>query len=368
MYARGMSQRDISATIEDIYGFSMSHEMISEITDSVLTELEEWRNRPLKKCYAFVFVDCLYVTLRREYEAKECAVYVVLGYDIQGKKEILGLWTSESESKNYWMQIFDEIRSRGVEDLFFISMDGVSRLEAGAKAIFPQVVVQRCLVHMIRNSIKYVPAKEYKRFTQSLRKVYGAINLKAANTAFEQFCKEWASYPGAIGVWERNYHHVEQLYDYSSAVRKIMYTTNAIEAVNSSFRKVTKKGAFPMVPPKLRLPKHWARIKAPSAKKSNYTASNPSLSVIRLTVLYSPNAKTETLSSAILNALPISSSLVSAEIVLQGPVTVVRSIHAVTMINTDTLLRRRTASIVTALSVLGSASMQRFLRSRNSAF
>ena len=98
---------------------------------------------------------------------------------------------------------------------------------------------------MIRNSIKYVPAKEYKRFTQSLRKVYGAINLKAANTAFEQFCKEWASYPGAIGVWERNYHHVEQLYDYSSAVRKIMYTTNAIEAVNSSFRKVTKKGAFP---------------------------------------------------------------------------------------------------------------------------
>ena len=245
MYARGMSQRDISATIEDIYGFSMSHEMISEITDSVLTELEEWRNRPLKKCYAFVFVDCLYVTLRREYEAKECAVYVVLGYDIQGKKEILGLWTSESESKNYWMQIFDEIRSRGVEDLFFISMDGVSGLEAGAKAIFPQVVVQRCLVHMIRNSIKYVPAKEYKRFTQSLRKVYGAINLKAANTAFEQFCKEWVSYPGAIGVWERNYHHVEQLYDYSSAVRKIMYTTNAIEAVNSSFRKVTKKGAFP---------------------------------------------------------------------------------------------------------------------------
>lgn len=124
-------------------------------------------------------------------------------------------------------------------------MDGVSGLEAGAKAIFPQVVVQRCIVHLIRNSIKYVPTKDYKKFTQSLKKIYGAPNLKAANTAFDIFCKEWNQYPGAVEVWKRNYTHVEQLFDYGSAVRKIMYTTNAIEAVNSSFRKVTKKGAFP---------------------------------------------------------------------------------------------------------------------------
>lgn len=245
MYARGMSQRDISATIEDIYGFSMSHEMISDITDAVIPELEEWRNRPLKKCYAFVFVDCLYVTLRSDYEAKECAVYVILGYDLNGRKEILGLWISESESKNQWMQIFDEIKTRGVEDIFFLSMDGVSGLEQGAKAIFPKVIVQRCIVHLIRNSIKYVPTKDYKKFTQGLKKVYGAANLKAANAAFEIFCKEWDKYPGAVDVWTRNYAHVEQLYDYGSAVRKIMYTTNAIEAINSSFRKVTKKGAFP---------------------------------------------------------------------------------------------------------------------------
>lgn len=245
MYARGMSQRDISATIEDIYGFSMSHEMISDITDAVIPELEEWRNRPLKKCYAFVFVDCLYVTLRSDYEAKECAVYVILGYDLNGRKEILGLWISESESKNQWMQIFDEIKTRGVEDIFFLSMDGVSGLEQGAKAIFPKVIVQRCIVHLIRNSIKYVPTKDYKKFTQGLKKVYGAANLKAANAAFEIFCKEWDKYPGAVDVWKRNYAHVEQLYDYGSAVRKIMYTTNAIEAINSSFRKVTKKGAFP---------------------------------------------------------------------------------------------------------------------------
>ena len=245
MYARGMSQRDISSTIEDIYGFKVSHEMISDITDTILPKVEEWRNRPLKKCYAFVFIDCLYVTLRNDYEVKECAVYVILGYDLHGKKEILGIWLSESESKNYWMQIFDEIKARGVEDIFFISMDGVSGLEDGAKAIFPSVVVQRCIVHLIRNSVKYVPTKDYKKFTQSLKKVYGAINLNAARSTFELFCKEWSLYPGAIDVWKRNFNHVEQLFDYGAAVRKVMYTTNAIEAINSSFRKVTKKGAFP---------------------------------------------------------------------------------------------------------------------------
>ena len=245
MYARGMSQRDISSTIEDIYGFSVSHELISDITDTILPELEEWRNRPLQRCYAFLFVDCMYVTLRSGYEAKECAVYTILGYDLNGKKEILGLWLSESESKNYWMQIFDELKARGMEDVFFISMDGVSGLEDGAKAIFPKVIVQRCIVHLIRNSIKYVPSKDYKKFTQDLKSVYGAVNLNAANHAFDQFCNSWKQYPGAVEVWKRNFKHVEQLFDYGSAVRKVMYTTNAIEAINSSFRKVTKKGAFP---------------------------------------------------------------------------------------------------------------------------
>ena len=245
MYARGMSQRDISKTIEDIYGFSISHEMVSDITDAILPKLEEWRNRPLKKCYAFLFVDCMYVTLRSGYEAKECAVYTILGYDLNGHKDILGLWLSESESKNYWMQIFDELKARGIEDVFFMSMDGVSGLEEGAKAIFPKIIVQRCIVHLIRNSIKYVPSKDYKKFTQELKKVYGAPNLKAAAAAFESFCRTWEQYPGAIEVWKRNFKFVEQLYDYGSDVRRIMYTTNAIESINSSFRKVTKKGAFP---------------------------------------------------------------------------------------------------------------------------
>ena len=171
-----MSQRDIVETIEDIYGFEISHETISQITDCVLDELGDWQNRPLKRIYTFLFVDCMYVTIRKEYESKNYAVYTILGYDTDGEKDILGLWLNESESKHTWMQIFDELKTRGVEDVLFISMDGVSGLEEGAKAIFKDV---------------------------------------------------------------------EQLFAYGSAVRKVMYTTNAVESINSSFRKVTKKGAFP---------------------------------------------------------------------------------------------------------------------------
>ena len=245
MYARGMSQRDIADTIEDIYGFEISHEAVSTITDRVIETADEWQNRPLKKFYTFVFVDCLYVSIRKETETKSCAVYVVLGYDVNGIKDILGIWIGESEGKHYWMQIFDEIKARGVEDILFISMDGVSGLEEGAKSIFKDVVVQRCIVHLIRNSIKYIPSKEYKAYTGQIRKVYGAASLKAAQAEFERFRQAWSQYPGAVEVWVRNWDYVEQPFNYGSAVRKVMYTTNAIESVNSSFRKVTKKGSFP---------------------------------------------------------------------------------------------------------------------------
>jgi len=245
MYAKGMSQRDIADTIEQIYGFEISAEMISNITDKVIDTAHEWQNRPLKKLYPFLFVDCLYVNIRREMETKSCAAYVILGYDINGIKDILGIWIGEAEGKHYWMQIFDEIKSRGVEDVLFISMDGVSGLEEGARSIFKDVVVQRCIVHLIRNSIKYIPSKDYKAYTSQLKKVYGAVSLKAAMAEFDRFKQNWSKYPGAVDVWGRNWNHVEQLFNYGSAVRKVMYTTNAIESVNSSFRKVTKKGSFP---------------------------------------------------------------------------------------------------------------------------
>ncbi len=244
MYARGMSQCDIAATVEDIYGFDISHEMISDITDAVLPELEEWQARPLAKCYAFLFVDCMYVTLRENYEAKEYAVYTILGYDLKGNKEILGLWLNQTESKNRWMQVFDELKVRGVEDVFFISMDGVSGLKEGAKAIFPSVIVQRCIVHLVRNALRYLPSKDYKEVCRDMKKFYSASSLNAAHAAFDSFQNRWSHYSGAVDVCKRNFSHVEQLFDYGSAIRKIMYTTNAVESIHSSFRKVTKKGVF----------------------------------------------------------------------------------------------------------------------------
>lgn len=245
MYGKGMSQRDIADIIDDIYGFRLSPQQISIITDSVVEEMTKWQERALKKMYSFMFVDCLYVSIRTEYETKKHAVYCIVAYDLDGRKDILGLWIDETENKHQWLQIFDELKKRGVEDVAFISMDGLPGLEEGAKAIFPKAVIQRCIVHLVRNSIKYIPSKCYKEFTTNLKLIYQAPNKKVALLEFEKFKERWAEYPGAIRVWDSNWKHVEQLYNYTDAIRRIMYTTNTIESINSSFRKVTKKGTFP---------------------------------------------------------------------------------------------------------------------------
>lgn len=245
MYGKGLSQRDISDIINDIYGFQLSPQQISIITDTVIDDMTAWQSRALKKMYSFMFVDCLYVSIRTEYETKKHAVYCIVAYDLEGRKDILGLWIDNTESKNQWLLIFDELKKRGVEDVAFISMDGLPGLEDATKTIFPKAVVQRCIVHLVRNSIKYIPAKKYKAFTADLKHIYQAPNKKVALLEFEKFKERWADYPGAIKVWESNFRHVEQLFNYTEAIRKIMYTTNTIESVNSSFRKVTKKGTFP---------------------------------------------------------------------------------------------------------------------------
>lgn len=247
MYAKGMSQRDITDIIDDIYGFKLSAAQISIITDSVMDEFAKWQARPLKRFYVFLFVDCIYVNIRTDYESKNRPVYVILGYDLNGRKDILGLWIGpdEYESTSYWLKIFDEIKGRGVEDVAFISMDGLKGLEEGAKTIFPEAVIQRCLVHLIRNSIRFIPQKHYKAFTSHLKLIYKAPNKKVALLEFEKFKEAWKDYPGAVKVWESNWAHVEQLFNYTDAIRKMMYTTNSIESVNSSFRKVTRKGLFP---------------------------------------------------------------------------------------------------------------------------
>ncbi len=244
MVSRGMSYRDIGQTIEEIYGFNMSKDMITKITDKIWNDVLEWRNRELKECYPFVFVDCMYVSVKSNGIAKKQAIYTILGYTIEGNKELLGLWMNENESKSSWMNIFDEIKQRGVKDILFISMDGVSGLEAGAKSVFENVTVQRCIVHLVRNSVKFIPSKDMKEFCKDLKKVYAANNLEMSNIALEELNTKWSNYPGALRVWNDNYIHVEQLYSLGSEVRRIMYTTNAVEAVHSSLRKVCKKGSF----------------------------------------------------------------------------------------------------------------------------
>nr|WP_264293653.1 transposase [Megasphaera elsdenii] len=183
--------------------------------------------------------------MRTERGIRQVAVYVMLAYDTNEYKDVLGLWINETESKHVWMQIFDELKARGIEDLGILSIDGVSGLEEGAKAIFPNVTVQRCIVHLVRNSIRYIPRKQWSAFTKQLKGIYGAVSVEEARRGFDQFKQDWQGYPGAGAVWENNVQHVEQLFNYGSAVRKAMYTTNTIESVNASFRKVTKKGSFP---------------------------------------------------------------------------------------------------------------------------
>ena len=245
MYARGMSQRDISATIDDIYGFKLSQDKISSITDIILEDVKEWLHRPLKPIYTFVFVDCIYCKIKNDKGVTQNqAVYVMLGIDVEGRKDVIGLHIAPTESKSAWMNIFDSIKARGVEDILFLSMDGVSGLEEGIKAIFPQTIVQRCIVHLIRNSVKYIPSKDMKAFCKDCKAMYGALSLDLAEDAFLNLSEKWSEYPGAIRVWERNFEHVRQLFELPLDIRRIMYTTNAIEAVNSSLRKVTKKGMF----------------------------------------------------------------------------------------------------------------------------
>ena len=245
MYARGMSQRDIAATVREIYGFSMSAETVSAITDRVWEELERWRSRPLEPVYAFMFVDCLYVPVRDGRGTRNSAVYAVLAYDLRGRKDVLGLWMDDSEGAHRWVQVFDELRARGVEDVLYVSSDGVAGLGEGLRSVFPAATHQRCIVHLVRSSLRYVPQKEAAAFCRSIRAVYGAPSLEAAEAAWEAFRGDWARHPGAVAVWERSIEHVWRLFACGSAVRRVMYTTNALESVNASFRKVVRRGSFP---------------------------------------------------------------------------------------------------------------------------
>lgn len=246
MYGRGISDRDISDTVNEIYGFKMSHDTISRVVDRVQPRLTEWQSRTLESVYPFVYLDALMTDVKSDGKAMKKAVYSAIGVNSEGKKDVLGIWINETEGTHFWLSIFDELKARGVKKLLFVCIDGLSGLEEAIKNVFPTAVVQRCMVHMVRNSTKYIPVKQRKEFCTDLKAMYGAVSRSAAREALENLKSKWSKYPSAVKVWVDNFAYVEQLFDYSTEIRKMIYTTNMIEAFNSGLRKVTnRKAAFP---------------------------------------------------------------------------------------------------------------------------
>lgn len=247
MYAKGLSDRDISAIIHDIYGFTLSHETISRIIDNVLPRLIEWQTRPLETIYACAYVDAMVVKVKDNGKAINKAAYTIIGIDMEGRKDVLGIWLGKNEGAQAWMMIFDEIKTRGVEQILYICIDGLKELEQAIKCIYPQAHVQRCMVHIQRNAIKYVPSKHYKVFSHDAKAIYSATSLQAAKEALTTLEDKWKEdYPLAVRVWVDNMEHVERLFELPAAIRKMVYTTNIVEGFNSALRKVTRgKAAFP---------------------------------------------------------------------------------------------------------------------------
>lgn len=246
MYAKGLSDRDISAIIKDIYGFDISHDTVSRIVERVQPRFAAWQSRSLEPVYAFVYVDAMVVKVKSEGKARNKAVYSVLGIDMEGHKDVLGLWISENEGAHFWMMIFDELKARGVAQMLFVCIDGLKELEQGILSIFPNTHVQRCMVHLQRNSLKYIPTKHYKQFCQDARAIYTAVSLPAAKEALRALKEKWAEYPAAVRVWADNFEHVERLFDLPAHIRRMVYTTNMVEGFHSALRKVTRgKAAFP---------------------------------------------------------------------------------------------------------------------------
>lgn len=246
LYGKGLSTREISDSIEDIYGVQLSATMIGNITDAVLEEIEEWQKRPLKEGYPIVFIDAVHFNVKQENVIVKKVAYVILGVTTEGFKEVLGIWIGENESAKYWLGTLNELKNRGVKDILIICSDGLKGINEAIKAVYPNAMQQRCIVHLIRNSVKFVSYKHLKEFCNDLRTIYKSNTEKEARENLEKVKAKWKDiYPTSLKVWEDNWETICTLFNYSKKLRKIMYTTNAIESLNRSYRKYTKtKGVF----------------------------------------------------------------------------------------------------------------------------
>lgn len=245
MYARGNSLDDIKETIREIYSIELSEETLSNMTKSVSEEVEKWQNRKLERCYHFVYVDCIYCSVKEDLRSIKKAIYVVLGIDSKGIKDVLGIWIETTETASKWCEIFEELKSRGVEDIFFISMDGLAGLTEAIEKVYPQAILQRCIVHIVRNIYSILPKKDVKEVIGDFKKIYTASNLSHAMLEYEAFKKKYKDNKKLMKKVEDNISWVMQIFEYPPMIRKLIYTTNAIESLNAGLRKVTKgKGSF----------------------------------------------------------------------------------------------------------------------------
>jgi putative transposase len=247
MYARGMSMREIQGHLKDIYGAEVSPELISEVTDAVLDEVKIWQNRPLESHYPIVYMDALRIKMRDAGHIVNRAVYLAIGVNMEGRKEVLGLWSNKTEGAKFWLQVVTDLKNRGVEDIFIACVDGLKGFPEAIATVFPQTQVQLCIVHMVRNSLAYVSWKDSRKIVQDLRAIYSAPNEEAARMALEDFKEKWnGKYPTIAPIWERNWQGIIPFLAYPEMIRKAIYTTNAIEAGIRQVRKIIKnKGAFP---------------------------------------------------------------------------------------------------------------------------
>ena len=247
LYARGMSTRDIHDQLNDLYGIEMSAEMVSQITDKILPQVKEWQSRPLDPVYPFVFMDCIHYKVREDGRILSRAAYVVLGVTTDGYKEILSITVGANESSKFWLGMLNDLKNRGVQDVLFFCVDGLSGFKEAIQAVFPGAQIQRCIIHMLRNSFKYVNYKDLKKFSSDFKAVCHAPNEAVALSELENIKGTWGKkYPYAIRNWENNWEDINPFFQFSDDIRRIMYTTNIIEGLNRQFRKVTKtKSVFP---------------------------------------------------------------------------------------------------------------------------
>ncbi len=246
LYGMGNSYDKIRSLMTEFYGLSISPAQISEITDKIIPELQEWQNRHLQRVYPFVWLDAIHFKVRNNGVVESRALYNILALNIEGKKELLGLYVAEQESSKFWLQILEDLQNRGVEDILITCTDNLSGFSQAISAVYPQAIIQTCIVHQIRNSMKYVVNKDYKSFTEDLKPIYKALTIEAAEIALDKAEEKWGNkYAPAFKSWRTNWPKLSSFFDFSKEIRRIMYTTNIIEGVHRQMRNVTKtKGAF----------------------------------------------------------------------------------------------------------------------------